>query len=673
MWHRLNNLTIRTKLVAVFALLMTVLGAVVITGLHSIRTTSDDLTAIYHDRLVPVSQLARINDLTRQSIQQLIVAAISRSSAENINKYVMRVEANKKEIETLLDSYLAGRMSDDERKLAEQWVERRKDFLAKGVTPTIAALVAGEYSDAEDIITGVAVQRAAKAQEVMDSLVAKQLELAERTHEDAVARTILMQNAALGAIAMALILGFGVILVIRSIVRPISLLVGDVRQVAGGRTETTITGLGRVDEIGHLAEAMEQWRVNLIETERLRGIQQDSERKAQMDKLGALQAMADAVEHEARTAVEGVAVHTGRLTANAGQMAQSAGTVRDSSHSVALAASRALANLQTVAAASGQLSHSIQAIGGEIGSAAAITGDAVDASDRAQATIGKLSAAVARIGEVAKLITDIAAQTNLLALNATIEAARAGDAGKGFAVVANEVKSLAHQTARATEEISAKIAEIQSTTGETVSAVQDIATAIRKVETVSATVAVAIAEQGAATDEIARNVGQTSVAAHEVANRIASVSSEAHATGERAAEVNALAGQVAHSIEDLRAVLVRVVRTSTKDVDRRRKPRYALACPGHLTAAGRNFVVTVENCSEGGALLRHRHTDLTIQMGERVDLTINGITGPVSGRVKSAVSGEIHLKFAMDGVAASAFVDQFTQAVARLKPLEQAA
>ncbi|WP_431862326.1 methyl-accepting chemotaxis protein [Azospirillum sp.] len=252
-----------------------------------------------------------------------------------------------------------------------------------------------------------------------------------------------------------------------------------------------------------------------------------------------------------------------------------------------------------------------------------------------------------------------------------MEAARAGEAGKGFAVVASEVKSLATQTARATDEIASQITEIQTTTAETVEAVRAITGAIRNVETVSTTIATAIDQQGAATSEIARTVAQTSEAAQEVAERIAQVSAEASVTGERATQVNSLSGMVAQSIDQLRHVVIEAVRTATPEVNRRRLPRYPLNRPGTLAVGARQSAVTVENASEGGAQVAGDIAGLS--PGSAVQLSVRGMERAIPATVKRIEDGRAHLTFTVPASDAPAFAETFRRLVAGLRPLERAA
>jgi len=350
---------------------------------------------------------------------------------------------------------------------------------------------------------------------------------------------------------------------------------------------------------------------------------------------------------------------------------QSAATVGSNSQSVAAAASEALANAQSVASAAEELSASISSIGTQVSSAGHATEHAVDVSNTAQKTIGLLSESVGRIGEFAKLINDIASQTNLLALNATIEAARAGDAGKGFAVVANEVKNLANQTAKATGEISAQIAEIQATTEQAVENVGDITRAIFEVQHVSVAVTGAMEQQRAATLEIARNVSRTTDAAEEVARRIAEVSAEASQTGDRAAQVGGISAEVADGIDELRRVLVKAVRTATDEVNRRLIPRYRISRTATVTFGGQSHNVTIDNVSEGG--LAASGLPATIPTGSRVEIAIPGISVPLAASVLITERGDLHGKFELTPHSIEAWRQEHTRLTAGLQAMQTAA
>lgn len=445
-----------------------------------------------------------------------------------------------------------------------------------------------------------------------------------------------------GGVVLALIIG-GVTAIGMGVTRPVTRMTAVMNELAGGHLDIQIPSAGRKDEIGSMAQAVDVFRRNAVEAERMRVQQEEDRRLSEAEKQEALEAMAQTVERETRKAVDAVSQLTQQMTANADHMASSAAAVSDNSQTVATASENALSNAQTVAAASEQLTASIREISGQVNSARTITLDAVKASTDAEGTISKLSEAVRSISAVTQLISDIANQTNLLALNATIEAARAGDAGKGFAVVANEVKSLANQTATATGDITQQINEIQSATNLAVNAVRTITESIRSVEGVSSAIAAAIEEQSATTAEIARNIVQTSQAAQEVAERIASVSSEAGATGSRADDVRKLSTDVASGVNDLRETLVRVVRTSTNEVDRRQSQRYRIEKPVRLKFAGKTLEVALMNCSGGGALIAEVIEGLGT--GQYLELAIPGIDMTLPGTVRQVGSDRTHVKF----------------------------
>ncbi|MGE5506226.1 MAG: methyl-accepting chemotaxis protein [Actinomycetota bacterium] len=367
---------------------------------------------------------------------------------------------------------------------------------------------------------------------------------------------------------------------------------------------------------------------------------QEQERKATADRIRALQEMAEKVEREAGSAVETVADRTNDMARDAEAMADSAARVSGNSQGVAAAAEEALANSQAVASASEELSASIREISSQVSYARTVTSEAVTEGERTQETIQSLAAEVGRINEIAALINDIASQTNLLALNATIEAARAGEAGKGFAVVANEVKSLANQTARSTEEISQQIGKIQALTASAVDAVAGIGRTIARVDEVACSIAGAVEEQSAATVEITHNVIETSTAAKEVAQLIGDVSRDASETGDQAGQVRRISSEVADSIEDLRQILVRLVRTSTAETNRRMFERFSVDAPCQVTIGGQSQEARLRDVSAGGACIADTPD---AEPGQRGSLTAGGQT--IEFETRAAGQGRLHVMF----------------------------
>jgi methyl-accepting chemotaxis protein len=324
-------------------------------------------------------------------------------------------------------------------------------------------------------------------------------------------------------------------------------------RLASGDKTIEVVGAARRDEIGGMAKAVQVFKDNAIAMDKLRAEQEDLKRQAEIEKRRALHKLADDFEASISGVVTVVSTAAAEMQSTAQSMSATAEETSRQSLSVASAAEQASVNVQTVASAAEELSASIGEIGRQVSQASEIAGKAAEDSRRTDEAVQGLTESAQKIGEVVKLIQEIAGQTNLLALNATIEAARAGEAGKGFSVVASEVKSLANQTAKATDEIRAQIGAIQDRTRTTVEVIHGIRRTIEDINGISATIASAVEEQGAATQEIARNVQQAAAGTGQVSENISGVTSAAGETGAAATQVLGSASELAQQSETLRA------------------------------------------------------------------------------------------------------------------------
>jgi methyl-accepting chemotaxis protein len=327
----------------------------------------------------------------------------------------------------------------------------------------------------------------------------------------------------------------------RAIGGPIRGMTAAMGRLAGGDTSTSIPGVGRPDEVGEMAEAVQVFKDSMIETERLRAERAQSEARAAVERKAEMHRIAGQFEDKVGQIIETLSSSSTELEAAAKTLSRTAESTQELSGLVSAASEEASTNVQSVASATEEMTSSVTEISRQVQDAARIAGAAVDQAQKTNDHVNRLSQAATRIGDVIELINTIAGQTNLLALNATIEAARAGDAGRGFAVVASEVKALAEQTAKATGEIGNQIADIQASTQDSVAAIKEISGTIARISEISTAIASAVEEQGAATQEISRNIQQAAHGTQQVASNITDVKLGATETGSASSQVLASA------------------------------------------------------------------------------------------------------------------------------------
>jgi len=367
-------------------------------------------------------------------------------------------------------------------------------------------------------------------------------------------------QVAVGIVVVIALISMLVVSLGRTVTNPVRVMTRTMARLAAGDVGAEVPERHRSDEIGGMAAAVQVFKDNAIEKLRLEREQAEAHQRVEAEKRQGMLEIADRFERQVKEVVDGVSSAATEMQATAQQMSATAEETSRQSANVASASDEATANVQTVAATTEQLSASISEIGRQVMQSAKIAQNAVAEAETTNETVQGLAEAASRIGDVVRLINDIAGQTNLLALNATIEAARAGEAGKGFAVVAQEVKNLANQTAKATEEISQQILAVQEETNGAVGAIEKIRSIIGEVNDIATTISSAVEQQGVSTQEIARNVQQAAKGTQDVNQNIESVSKAAGETGSAAGQVLNASQEMARQAEGQRSEVERFLK-----------------------------------------------------------------------------------------------------------------
>jgi len=554
---RLNNTRIAIKLFIAPALVMIFMIGIALISYQEIsrgRAVIDEMSTTTIVKMETAEAATQAVMTAHMTVFRLLSWAANSSDTKRIDELTKQIGQDLTKIPSFLDQLSKLIKTDAERQALDaivkafaQYSEAAKSTVELSSADVATALVFMSDTDTKFNSMHTVFKR---MHQLQNELSAQAVAL---TKVEADRATILFFSL----LGIALASGIGVTVgVTRLIARPVVAMTHAMTALAGGQKDVEIGGAARKDEIGAMAKAVLVFKQNMIQAETL-AAEQERERAAREKRARRVESSAQDFDRNVGGVVSAVSSATAQLQDFAQTMSSVAEEASRQATIVATASEQATVNVQTVASAAEELSSSILEIGRQVGQSAQIAQNAVTNAEKTNATVQGLANAAQRVGDVVKLISDIASQTNLLALNATIEAARAGEAGRGFAVVAAEVKNLATQTAKATEEIGTHISGIQATTADSVVAIQAIGATIRDINEITSAIAAAVEEQGAATQEIARNVQQAAMGTSEVSANIVGVTRASSETGQTANQVLIAAKEMAERTDSLRGEVER--------------------------------------------------------------------------------------------------------------------
>ena len=548
----LDRLSVRAKVIAGFGLVVAAFAALGLASLQKFAVLDEHVRHLSEGHMASVGRLAEMRATmlnTRLALVREVYVAQTPSERQTEDT---KVHAAVEGFDRVERDYVKTITDSEERRLYEAVGTAKAAFLASAAT--VRDLV---RDDRPAEATRVYVHETIPLAPPVDAAIERVLAFnfaganagAKAAHD--AYRSGGATVAALMAFGAALTFAVG-FSVVRGVAAPIGAMTAVMRRLAERDMSAEIAGVGRGDEVGAMAQAVQVFKDDMIRADAL-AAEREAERAAKEARAGRLADLTRAFEQKAEAMAATVSSAATELQATAGSMEGTAGRATEQAASVAVAAQQASSNVQTVAVAAEQLSASVAEITRQMSRSARMATRAAEDAKRTDEIVQALAEGARRVGDVVGLITTIAGQTNLLALNATIEAARAGEAGRGFAVVASEVKTLAGQTAKATEDIAGQIVRMQEATREAVEAIRGIGGTIDELNGVSASIAAAVEEQGAATAEIARNVQQAAGGTERVNAGIQQVKRAATDTGAAAFEVLGAAGELSRQAERLTA------------------------------------------------------------------------------------------------------------------------